>query len=430
MAMHALHKILAGKAGLPPPPQVLAGDIVDAVVNVAGINDIYLMVAHSFRDMGGKKVKHPERVAIFMDHNAPSPTPGGAENQKAFREFAGANGIERVFEINEGICHLTILEAGLVKPGDIVILTDSHTTTHGAFGAFGTGVGSTDMAVILLEGRLWLRAPRVINVKLEGKLKSGVMAKDAALFILGELGTDFANYMAIEFSGSIVRTLSVEERMVLCTMAVEMGAKTAYIVPDEKTFAYLRQYTDAPFDVPATDPDFVYDDVHVFDLSDLEPLVALPSRVDNVKTVQEARDVPIQQVFIGSCTGGKFSDIEAAARYLRGRKVAKGTRLIVTPASKATLRKVVKKGYFQVLLDSGAAITVPGCGACFGGHSGLLGAGERCATTSNRNFPGRMGSESSELYLVSPLTAAATAVAGRLTHPDLEYGGYSDEHGS
>lgn len=425
MAMHALHKILAAKAAI---SQVAPGDIVNAAIDLAGINDIYLMVAHSFYDMGGKKVKHPGRVAIFMDHNAPSPTARGADNQKAFREFAGRNGIEHVFGINEGICHLTLQEAGLIKPGSIVILTDSHTTIQGALGAFGTGVGSTDMAVILLEGSLWLRAPQVINVKLEGKLRPGVMAKDAALWVLGKLGTDFANYKAIEFSGSIVRELPVEERMVLCNMAVEMGAKTTYIEPDEKTVAYLRRYTDASFDVPATDHDFVYSSVYEFDLSDLEPLVALPFRVDNVKTVKEARGIPIEQVFIGSCTGGKSTDIEAAARYLRGRKIAKETRLVVTMASKLTLRKAVEKGHYQTLLDAGAAITVPGCGACFGGHSGLLGAGERCAATSNRNFPGRMGSESSEVYLVSPITAAATAVAGRLTHPDLELGGNPDEY--
>ena len=417
MAMHALHKILAAKAGL---PRVASGDIVEAAVDLAGINDIYLMVVHAFREMGGKIVKHPERVAIFMDHSAPSPTIRGAENQKAFREFACSQGIEHVFEINEGICHLTLLEAGSVKPGDIVILTDSHSTIQGAVGAFGTGVGSTDMAVILLEGRLWLRVPHVLKINLEGTLKPGVMAKDAALFLLGELGTDFANYKAIEFSGSLVRAMPVEERMVLCNMAVEMGAKTSFIEPDEKTFAYLRQYAGGQWNVPETDPDFTYCEEYEFDLSELEPLVALPFRVDNVKAVKDAGDIRIEQVFIGSCTGGKFTDIEAAARFLRGKKVAAGTRLVVTPATKDTLRRAVDAGYYQVLLEAGAAITVPGCAACYGGHSGLLGAGERCAATSNRNFPGRMGSDTSELYLVSPITAAATAVAGRLTHPDLE----------
>ncbi len=417
MAMHALHKIMAAKSG---QTAVAPGDIVTCAVDVAGINDIYLMVVHAFRAMGGKRVMRPERVAIFMDHNAPSPSVQGAENQKAFREFAARYGIGHVFEINEGICHQLLPEAGLVKPGDIVVITDSHTTTHGAFGAFGTGVGSTDMAVILLEGSLWLRAPEIVNVKLAGKLRPGVMAKDAALFILGKLGTDFANYKAIEFSGAIVRALPAEERMVLCNMAVEMGAKTTYIAPDDTTIAYLRQYSDKPFAIPATDADFVYEKIYEFDLSGLEPQVALPASVDNVKPVKEALGTPIDQVFIGSCTGGKFTDIEAAAKYLRGKKVARGTRLVVTMASKATLGKAIAAGHYQTLLAAGAAITVPGCAACYGGHSGLLGAGERCATTSNRNFPGRMGDESSALYLVSPLTAAATAVAGKLTHPDYE----------
>ncbi len=417
MAMHALHKILAAKAGV---DHVVPGEVVDAAIDVAGINDIYLMVAHAFYEMGGRKVNHPERVAIFMDHNAPSPTAAGADNQKAFREFALEHGIEHVFGINEGICHLTLLEAGMVRPGSIVILTDSHSTTHGAFGTFGTGVGSTDMAVILLEGKLWLRAPQVINIRLEGQLRRGVMAKDVALSILGTLGTDFANYKAIEFSGSAVRAMPVEERMVLCNMAVEMGAKTTYIEPDEKTVSYLLQYIERPFVGPATDVDFEYGNIYEFDVSGIEPLVALPPRVDKVMPVREARDVPIDQVFIGSCTGGKLRDIEAAADYLRGKKVAKGTRLVVTMASKSILRKAITRGCCQVLLDAGAAITVPGCGACYGGHSGLLGAGERCASTSSRNFPGRMGRESSELYLVSPITAAATAAAGRLTHPGLD----------
>ena len=398
----------------------MPGDIVNATIDSAGINDIYLMVAHAFDKMKGQKIKHPDRVAIFMDHNAPSPTVKGADNQKAFRDFAKKYGVTHVFEINEGICHVTLVEAGMIRPGTIVILTDSHTTTHGAFGAFGTGVGSTDMAVILMEGSLWLRAPQVVNIKLDGRLKPGVMAKDAALFILGKLGTDFANYKAIEFSGDIVRDMPVEERMVLCNMAVEMGAKTTFIVPDEKTVTYLRQYTDVVFDVPATDPDFIYESTYEFDLSDLEPLVALPCSVDNVKKVKDALGTSIDQVFIGSCTGGKFTDIEVAAIYLRGKKVAAGMRLVVTMASKRIIRQAIDKGYYQILLDAGAAITVPGCGACFGGHSGLLGNGEKCATTSNRNFPGRMGSESSELYLVSPITAAATAVAGKLTHPDYE----------
>ena len=413
--MHALHKILAAHSGR---QHVAPGDIVNATVDVAGINDIYLMVAHSFHAMGGKQVVRPENVAIFMDHNAPSATPQGAENQKIFRDFAARYGIDRVFEINEGICHQTILEAGMIRPGRVVVLTDSHTTTHGAFGAFGTGVGSTDMAVILMEGALWFRAPEVLNVHLEGRLKPGVMAKDAALMILSELGTDFANYKAIEFSGEAVRHMPVEERMVLCNMAVEMGAKTTYIAPDEATFAYLRRYTDEPLAVPVTDGDFVYNREYAFDLSGLEPMVALPSRVDNVKPVKDAVGIPIQQVFIGSCTGGKFTDIEVAARYLDGRKVAKGTRLVVTMASKAILRQAIERGYYQILLDAGAAITVPGCGACFGGHSGLLGAGEKCVTTSNRNFPGRMGSESSELYLASPVVAAATAAAGKLSLPE------------
>lgn len=415
MAMHATHKILAAAAGV---EKVRPGEIVNARIDIAGINDIYLMVAHSFCEMGGKKVWDPAKVAIFMDHNAPSPTVKGAENQKAFRDFARVHGIKNVFEINQGICHLVLQEAGLVKPGDVVIITDSHTTTHGALGAFSTGVGSTDLAVILIEGELWIRVPEVVRVNLGGKLRRGVMAKDVALHILGNWGTDFANYKVLEFSGPVVSSFSVEERMVLTNMAVEMGAKAAYVHPDEKTVDFVRARTDQPFKIYETDPDFEYENQYTLNLENLVPQVALPHAVNNVMAVADAGNVKIDQVFIGSCTGGKINDIAAAAGILKGRKVAAGTRLVVTMGSKNILQQSIDEGYYQILLAAGAAITTPGCGACFGGHSGLLAPGERCATTSNRNFPGRMGSDESFLYLVSPLTAAATAVTGKLTTAD------------
>ncbi len=415
MAMHATHKILAAAAGV---EKVHPGEIVNTKIDIAGINDIYLMVAHSFREMGGAKVWDPDKVAIFMDHNAPSPTVKGAENQKAFRDFALEYGVKNVFEINKGICHLVLQEAGLVKPGDVVIITDSHTTTHGALGAFSTGVGSTDLAVILIEGELWMRVPEVVKINLEGKLRRGVMAKDVALHILANRVTDFANYKVLEFSGPVVFALSVEERMVLTNMSVEMGAKAAYVQPDDKTVNYVRARTEKSFKIYETDSDFEYENQYTLNLDSLVPQVALPHAVNNVISVADTENIKIDQVFIGSCTGGKLNDIEAAAGILKGRKVAVGTRLIVTMGSNDILQQSIDKGYYQILLAAGAAITTPGCGACFGGHSGLLAPGERCATTSNRNFPGRMGSDQSFLYLVSPLTAAATAVTGKLAAAD------------
>lgn len=413
--MHAVHKMLAAAAD---KERVNPGEIINVRVDVAGINDIYLLVVNSFKDMHGASVWDPAKVYIFMDHNAPASILKAAENQKAFREFGRKHGCN-IVEINEGICHMVLPESGLIRPGNIVIITDSHSTMHGALGAFGTGVGSTDMAAILIAGTMWLRVPDVVRIRLEGKLADGVMAKDAALYILGELGTSFANYKVIEFSGPVIDAMPVEERMVLCNMAVEMGAKSTFIKPDRTTIEYVTSRTVAEFKVYESDPDYRYASEYELDLSDLQPQVAVPFHVDNVRNLAEVEGTPIDQVFVGSCTGGKNIDIEVVANFLRGKKIAPTTRLIVTMASKKVLREALEKGYYQILLDAGAAITTPGCGGCSGLLGGILAAHEKCASTANRNFVGRMGSETSEIYLVSPLTAAATALTGRLTHPSL-----------
>ncbi|HKL10121.1 MAG TPA: 3-isopropylmalate dehydratase large subunit [Clostridia bacterium] len=414
MAMHAVHKILARASGT---DSVKPGEVINAKIDIAGINDIYLTALKAYGEMGGKEVWDRDKVVFFFDHNAPSPSEIGAFNQREMRKFVNKNGVKHLFDINEGICHMVLPEAGLVKPGSLIVITDSHTTTHGAFGAFSTGVGSTDLATVMMTGEMWMRVPQVINVKLNGKLKDGIMAKDIAIFLLGELGTKVALYKALEFSGEIIDALSIEERMTICNMAVEMGAKTAYIKPDEKTIAYLRRYTDEEFYLDETDVDFEYENEYFYDLSNLEPQVAMPHSVDNRETLWDVEGIDIDQVFIGSCTGGKLVDIAAAAEILKGNKVAKGTRLVVTHASKRVLEKSIELGYYKILLEAGAAITTPGCGACLGGHSGILTDGENCAATSSRNFPGRMGSKNASIYLVSPATAAATAIAGRLTHP-------------
>ncbi|MDR3592433.1 MAG: aconitase/3-isopropylmalate dehydratase large subunit family protein [Negativicutes bacterium] len=411
--MHAVHKMLAAAAG---KERVSPGEIINARVDVAGINDIYLLVVNSFNDMLGSKVWDPAKVYIFMDHNAPASTLKAAENQKAFREFADKYGCN-IVEINEGICHMVLPESGAIRPGAIVIITDSHTTTHGALGAFGTGVGSTDMAAILMEGAMWLRVPDVVNVRLSGRLADGVMAKDAALYILGKLGTSFANYKVIEFSGPVIEALPVEERMVLCNMAVEMGAKATFIKPDQTTVDYVTARTAVPFTVYESDPDYQYAAEYDLELSALEPQVAVPFAVNNARNLTEVEGTAIDQVFVGSCTGGKNLDIEVVAKVLKGRKIAPTTRLVVTMASKKVLQEALEKGYVQILLEAGAAITTPGCGGCSGLLGGILAAHETCASTANRNFVGRMGSEQSKIYLVSPLTAAATALTGRLTHP-------------
>lgn len=412
--MHAVHKILAAASG---KRRVSPGEMVTARIDLAGINDIYPLVIHAFREMGGTRVWDPDRVAIFMDHNAPSSSLIGAENQRAFRAFAREQGIRRVFEVECGVCHEVAVQAGLVRPGETILITDSHTTTHGALGAFSTGVGATDLAVVLLEGELWLRVPEAIRLRLEGRLPAGVAAKDVTLHLLGELGTDFGNYRILEFAGPGVDRMPVEERMVLANMAVEMGAKCGYIQPDQATRDYVAARSRAPFTVQETDPDYPYQRELVVPLDGLAPQVACPGRVDDVRPVSAVAGVAIDQVFIGSCTGGRLTDIRAAARMLEGRRVARGTRLIVSMASKEILETAIANGDLQRLVAAGAAVTVPGCGPCFGLHAAVLADGERCVTTSSRNYPGRMGSPQAEIYLASALTAAATALTGRLTDP-------------
>lgn len=413
--MHAVHKILAEAAG---KDYVKPGEIITVKIDIAGINDVYLIVVKSFREMLGEKVWDPDKVYIFLDHNTPASDLKVAEAHKAFREFAREQGCHLV-EVNEGIGHNLLPEQGLVRPGSVIVITDSHTPIHGAFGAFATGLGATDMAAVLIEGSTWFKVPEVINVRLTGKIPANVMAKDMALYILGRLGPDFGIYKVIEFSGPVVEALSMEERTVLTVMGTEMGAKSTYIKPDKTTIDYVKEHTDDPFTVHTSDPGFKYAAQYEFDVTSLKPQAALPHSVDNVRNVEDAEGIEINQVFVGSCTGGKSNDIETVARVLAGKKIAPTTRLVVTMATQKTIRDAITKGYYQILLDAGACITSPGCGGCSGLLGGIIAARERCVSTANRNFPGRMGgSVEAEVYLVSPLTAAATALTGKLTSPD------------
>ena len=409
--MHALWKILAEKSGR---DEVSAGEIVNAKIDLAEVNDLYLQVIKSFHEMGGKKVWDPDKVTFVFDHYSPTPTIKAADNHKKMREFCDEQGIEKLFDINKGICHQVMPEAGLVYPGMLLVATDSHTTTHGSFGAFGTGVGATDLATILLEGELWFKVPEVIKININGKLQDGVMAKDIILHILGELGQDAAVYKAVEFAGTVVENLEIAERMVLCNMAVEMGAKTSYIKPDKVTKEYLADRVDKDYTVYETDPDFEYENIYDFNVSYLKSVTAAPHSIDNVINVKDAGDVKIDQVFIGTCTGGRVNDIKTAAEILKGKKIAKGVRLIVIPASDEVMRESIKKGYIDILMESGATISAPGCGPCLGAHQGVIAAGETCVSTSSRNFPGRMGSTDAKIYSASPATAAYSALYGKL----------------
>ena len=418
--MHPLYKILAQAAGR---NKVKPGEFVIAKVDLAEINDLYLQVLLSFKEMEGDKVWNPQKITFVMDHYAPAPTIKAAENQRKMREFAQEQGIKHFFDINRGVCHQVMPEEGLVWPGMMLVATDSHTTTHGAFGAFSTGIGATDMAAVLLTGEMWLRVPEIIKINIEGKIRKGIMAKDIILYIISQLGTDIALYKAIEFDGEAVKELSLDERLVLCNMSVEMGAKATYIKPDKRVWDYLSQVKnqkvkkDTSIKQPDGEENEVYESIYNFDVTELEPQVALPNRVDKVVPVSQAAGKPIHQALIGTCTGGRINDIKTAAEIIKGKKIAPWVRLLVIPASSQILKKCIDLGYIQILLESGATLITPSCGPCLGAHEGVLAPGENCISTSSRNFPGRMGSTEAKIFLSSPATAAASAIKGTITDP-------------
>ncbi|MBQ8110333.1 MAG: 3-isopropylmalate dehydratase large subunit [Clostridia bacterium] len=415
--MHALEKILARNSG---KATVRTGEIVTARVDFAEINDLYLQTVYSFYEMGGDRVWDNTRCAFVFDHYAPCPDIKSASNHREMREFARKNGLKYHFDIDCGVCHQVMPEAGVIYPGMIVVATDSHTTTHGAFGAMGTGCGATDMATILMTGELWFRVPEIIEVRLEGEAPRGVYPKDVILAVLGKIRADGAVYKAIDFTGSYVDSLNVAGRMTVCNMAVEMGAKTAYMQPNQAVLDYVNARAVRPFEVQYTDPGYRYAESHVFDVSALEPQLACPSSVENVRPLPEVLaegPVPLDQGYIGSCTGGREEDLEIAAKILKGRHIPPYARLVVVPASAQVMCACMAKGHIQALMDAGAAIATPGCGACLGAHEGILAPGEVCITSTNRNFPGRMGSTEAQVYLASPATVAASILNGRITDP-------------
>ena len=415
--MHAIEKILARNSGR---ESVHTGEIVTAKVDFAEINDLYLQTVYSFYEMGGEKVWDRERCAFVFDHYAPCPDVKSASNHREMREFAQKNNLRFHFDTNCGVCHQVMPEAGVIYPGMIVVATDSHTTTHGAFGAMGTGCGATDMATILMTGELWFRVPEIIEVRLEGEAPKGVFPKDVILTVLGRIRADGAVYKAIDFTGSYVENLNVAGRMTICNMAVEMGAKTAYMQPNQEVLDYVSVRAVRPFEVQYTDPGYEYTETYVFDVSAMEPELACPHSVENVHPLSEVtaeQEIRLDQGYIGSCTGGREEDIAVAAGILKGKHIAPYTRLIIVPASNEVLEKCMEKGYIQDLMKAGATITAPGCAACLGVHEGILAPGEVCITSTNRNFPGRMGSKEASLYLASPATVAASLLNGKITDP-------------
>ena len=414
--MHAIEKILSKHSG---KSSLRTGEIVNVKVDFAEINDLYPQTIRSFYDMGGKQVWDKDKAAFVFDHYAPCPSIKTADTHILMREFAQKNGLTHHFDVMCGVCHQVMPEAGLVYPGMVLVATDSHTTTHGAFGALGTGCGATDMACILLEGELWMRVPEIVEIRIEGQPPKGVYPKDVILHIVGQIKADGAVYKAIAFTGSYVDSLGVPERMTICNMAVEMGAKTAYMQPNQQVLDYVRARVKHPFEPETTDPDYVYAESHVFDVSSLEPQLSCPGDVDNVHAISEIapKHIKINQAYLGSCTNGRAEDLAVAAQLLKGRHIPPYTRLVVVPASDEVMQESMKTGVLQTLVEAGATVCAPGCAACLGTHAGILGKGEVCITTTNRNFKGRMGAPDSSLYLASPATVAASALKGEITDP-------------
>jgi len=415
--VHAIEKILAKNSSR---DVVHTGEIVMAKVDFAEINDLYLQTVYSFYEMGGEKVWDNTRCAFVFDHYAPCPDVKSASNHREMREFAQKNNLKYHFDIDSGVCHQVMPEAGVIYPGMIVVATDSHTTTHGAFGAMGTGCGATDMATILMTGELWFRVPEIIEVRLEGKTQKGVFPKDVILEVLGRIRADGAVYKAVDFTGSYVEEINIAGRMTICNMAVEMGAKTAYMKPNQEVIDYVTERAVRPFEIQETDPDFVYSESYVFNVGEIEPNLACPSSVENVHPLREViaqGEVRLDQGYIGSCTGGRTEDFEIAAKILKGKHIPPYARLVIVPASSAVMKECMEKGYIQDLMEAGASVTTPGCGACLGAHEGVIAPGEVCITSTNRNFPGRMGSSEAQIYLASPATVAASILNGKITDP-------------
>ena len=414
---HAIEKILSKASG---NTTVETGEIVNCDIDFAEINDLYLQTILSHEEIDGK-VWDKTKVACVFDHYAPASTPKAANIHSRMREFANKNELKYHFDINEGVCHQIMADHGLVRPGAIIIATDSHTTTMGAFGAFGTGVGSTDMALAIDSGKLWFRVPEVIEVRLDGELKPHVSAKDVILHVLGHLKADGAIYKAIDFTGSYIEQLDVSDRMTMCNMAVEIGAKTAYMQPNDKVLDYVNSRTEYTYEVFYTDEGYEYSEQHFFDVSEIDIKVAVPHSVDNVVNLSEVVDnkIKVNQGYVGSCTGGRLQDIKEAFDIIKGNKINKNSRLVITPASKEVYQKALELGYISELLRAGATIVAPGCGACLGVHCGLLADGEVCVSSTNRNFPGRMGSKQASIYLASPKVVAASVLYGHLVDPRM-----------
>ncbi|MFH1351145.1 MAG: 3-isopropylmalate dehydratase large subunit [Pseudomonadota bacterium] len=417
MGMTITEKILAAHAGV---DCIYPGDLIQVHVDLALANDITAPLAiEVFDEIGRDGVFDPEKIALVPDHFVPNKDIPSAQQAKTMKEFALRYGIKNYFEVGEaGIEHVLLPEKGLVVPGDLVVGADSHTCTYGALGAFATGVGSTDLGVTMATGQIWLKVPSTIKIRFMGELLPWVGGKDLILYLLGELGEDGANYRALEFSGPVIDWLSLENRFTITNMAVEAGAKNGIMEADESVRSYVEKRSEREAVYWKSDSDAEYERVITIDVGKIAPQVAFPHSPSNVRPVDAATHVKLDQVFIGSCTNGRIEDLRQAGGILKGRAVAKGVRLIVMPATPSVYRQALKEGILEVLIDAGAVIGPPSCGPCLGGYMGILAEGETCLSTTNRNFLGRMGHPKSEVFLSNPAIAAASAVLGRIGSPE------------
>ena len=413
MGMTMTQKILAAHAGL---AEVKAGQLIEADLDLVLGNDITSPVAiHEMKKMNNQTVFDKDKIALVMDHFIPNKDIKSAENCKCCRDFASSHDITNYFDVGEmGIEHALLPEKGLVVAGDAVIGADSHTCTYGALGAFSTGVGSTDMAAGMVTGKAWFKVPSAIKFILTGKPGRWVSGKDVILHIIG---VDGALYKSMEFAGDGIANLSMDDRFTICNMAIEAGGKNGIFPVDDLAKAYMKEHSQKEFTVYEADDDAEYDQVITIDLSALKPTVAFPHLPENTRTIDQVGEVKIQQAVIGSCTNGRIDDIRIAAQVMKGRKVAKGVRCIVIPATQAIYLQALREGLLEIFIEAGAIVSTPTCGPCLGGYMGILAAGERCISTTNRNFVGRMGHVDSEVYLASPAVAAASAVTGKISCP-------------
>lgn len=415
--MNITEKILSNKAGY----EVTPGEIIEVDVDLAMSHDGTSPPAIKTFEKIAKKVWDPEKITIVFDHNIPANTIGSAEFQKVARNFANEQGIKKLYTHGEGICHQVLPEKGLVEPGMIIVGADSHTCTYGAFGAFSTGMGATDIAMVYATGKTWFMVPESYKIEINGRLQPNSTSKDIILKIIGDIGADGATYKAAEFCGETITNMDVSSRMTISNMAIEMGAKNGIMEPNKATLDYIVNRTGKSSDqlnIFKSDKDSIYEKEFTFDITEMEPQIACPNDVDNVKNISNVLGTHIDQGFIGSCTNGRLEDLEQAAKVLEGNQVHDDVRLIVSPASCEIYEKAMEKGIIKIFIDSGAIVCNPGCGPCLGGHMGVLTEGEVSIATTNRNFKGRMGDPNSKVYLSNAGVVASSVIKGFIENPE------------